>query len=102
MNRMQIIQEMLHKNPDDPFLWHALALEHIKIGDDLSARSCFEDLLQKNPSYVGSYYHLAKLYERLQENTLAIKTYEHGLAEAKKLGDQHAFNELRSALDELL
>ncbi len=102
MNRRQIIQEMLHKNPDDAFLSHALALEHIKIGDDNSARTCFEGLLKKHPSYVGSYYHLAKLYERLQENSLAIQTYENGLVEAKKLGDQHAFNELRSALDELL
>lgn len=102
MNRMDTIREMLNNNAEDSFLWHALALEHIKIGQDPEARSCFVRLLEANPGYVGSYYHLGKLYERQQENELAIQTYELGMAEAKKQGDQHAFNELRSALDELL
>ena len=31
----------------------------------------------------------------------AIKWYEKGMAEAKKAGDNHAYNELRSAYEEL-
>jgi len=102
MNRMEMIREMLNTNAEDAFLWHALALEHIKIGEYVEARTCFERLLHANPNYVGSYYHLGKLYERLQENELAAQTYERGMTEAKKQGDQHAFNELRSAADDLL
>lgn len=102
MSRMDTIREMLNKGSDDPFLWHALALEHIKLGEDLAAKDCFLRVLTDHPNYVGSYYHLAKLYERLAEHSAAIETYEKGLKEAQKAGDRHAFNELRSALDEIL
>ncbi len=32
------------------------------------ARKLFEELLNREPAYVGSYYHLGKLLERNNEN----------------------------------
>jgi len=58
------IRQMLVDNPADNFLQHALALEYIKLGDDKQARNLFEDILNRDPAYIGSYYHLAKLLER--------------------------------------
>ena len=92
---------MLVADPADSFLQHALALEYCKLGDDNTAKTYFEQLLLKNPAYVGSYYHLAKLLERQGDEGGAIKTYEKGMEQAKLAGDQHAFGELRSALEEL-
>ncbi len=54
----------------------------------------------REPGYVGSWYHLARLQERKGENEAAIKTYESGMEEAKKAGDKHAYNELIMARDE--
>ncbi|OYW81902.1 MAG: hypothetical protein B7Z27_01095, partial [Sphingobacteriia bacterium 32-37-4] len=65
MNRIDRIQEMLASNPTDQFLRHALALEWIKIGNDAAARGLFEAILTEDPTYIGSYYHLAKLLERV-------------------------------------
>lgn len=102
MDRIAQLEQFLTEQPNDSFLQHALALERIKQGELALARTLFETLLEREPSYVGSYYHLAKLYDQLGEGALAEKTYETGIQEARKAGDRHAQNELQMALDELL
>lgn len=101
MDRIEKIREMLAQQPADSFLQHALALEYIKLGNDSTARTLFEEILTRDPGYIGSYYHLAKLLERIEDPAQAIQVYEKGMDEAKKAGDNHAFNELRSAWEEL-
>lgn len=101
MDRIAKLQELLTQNPEDSFLQHALALECIKLGEDQRAQRYFEALLEKNPSYVGSYYHLAKLFERSGDISSAVQAYEKGMEQAKTANDQHAFNELRAAWEEL-
>lgn len=101
MQRIEKLKEFLSQNPEDSFVQHALALEYIKLGDDITARNLFESILEREPGYIGSYYHLAKLLERAKDEPGAISVYEKGMEEAKKAGDQHAFGELRSALEEL-
>ena len=96
------LKGFLETQPDDSFLQHALALEYIKIDDDAAARILFETLLENDPGYVGSYYHLGRLLERVGENDKAIATYENGVAAAKVAGDNHAKNELQMALDDLV
>lgn len=101
MERIEKLKEFLKTNPADSFVQHALALEYIKLGDDATARSLFEELLKREPGYIGSYYHLAKLLERNDETDEAIKWYERGMEAAQKAGEKHAFGELRSAYEEL-
>jgi Tfp pilus assembly protein PilF len=101
MERIDKIKGMLVDNPADNFLQHALALEYIKLGNDGEARKLFEAILEREPGYVGSYYHLAKLLERVGETDNAISVYEKGMEETKRVGDDHAFGELRSAYEEL-
>ena len=101
MDRVQKIKEMLLENPKDSFLCHALALEYIKLGNNDGARKLFESLLENEPGYIGSYYHLAKLLERTGDTDAAIKVYEKGMDEARKVGDDHSLSELRSAFEEL-
>jgi Tfp pilus assembly protein PilF len=101
MDRIEKLRAFLTENPSDSFVQHALALELIKIGDDAAARDLFLQLLERDPQYVGSYYHLAKLLERLEDNEGAIHWYEKGMEIAKAAGDMHAYGELRGALEEL-
>ena len=101
MDRIEKIREMLRENPADSFLCHALALEYIKLGNDGDARKLFESILENEPNYIGTYYHLAKLLERIGETEKAINVYEKGMEEAKKVGDDHSLSELRSAFEEL-
>lgn len=96
------MKEYLLATPGDAFLQHALALEYIKAGQDAAARRIFEELLQREPGYVGSYYHLAKLLERTGEQALALEWYQKGMEAATAAGDKHAYGELRSAYEELM
>ena len=101
MDRIEKLNEFLKSNPADSFVQHALALEYIKLGDDEKARKLFEGILQREPGYVGSYYHLAKLLERNEDMVEAIRIYEKGMEEAKRAGDNHSYSELKSAYEEL-
>ena len=102
MDRINKLQEFLKTSPNDSFLQHALALEYIKIGEDNEARKLFEEILTRDAAYVGSYYHLAKLLERIGNSDEAIQWYEKGMAAAKQAGDQHSYNELQAAYEDLV
>jgi Tfp pilus assembly protein PilF len=102
MDRIEKIKTFLEINPKDNFLRHALALEYIKIGEDAVARDLFEAILLEFPDYIGSYYHLAKLLEKLELTQLAIQWYEKGMSAAKLAKDNHAYNELQAAYEDLV
>lgn len=102
MDRIAKLKEFLEANPNDSFVQHALALEYVKLGDDEEAKKWFESLLARNQDYIGSYYHLAKLFERNDRREDAIKWYERGMLKAKEKGDNHAYNELRAAYEDLI
>ncbi len=101
MDRVDKLKEFLVADPQDSFLKHALALEYIKLGKDEEAGGLFREILSREPGYIGTYYHLARLLERKEKTEEAIQVYEKGMEEAKKAGDNHSYNELRAAFEEL-
>lgn len=102
MDRIQKLKDFLIDSPKDNFLRHALALEYIKLEDDSSAEKLFVEILNETPDYIGSYYHIAKLLERVKKIDEAIKYYEKGMEIAKKLKDNHSYNELQAAYEDLV
>src|SRR5438046_6019883 len=101
MDRIEKLLEFIKANGKDSFLQHALALEYIKIGNDEEARKLFNEILLREPSYIGSYYHLGKLLERVGDFDRAIRVYKRGMEEAKKAGDDHTYGELMGALEDI-
>ena len=93
--------EFMKASGKDSFLQHALALEYIKTGEDAKARDLFNEILLREPTYIGSYYHLGKLLERVGDLEKAARVYERGMDEAKRAGDSHAYNELRGAAEDM-
>lgn len=102
MERIEKLKEFLSVNPADSFVQHALALEYIKKGNDEEARKLFENILHADENYIGSYYHLAKLLEKMEAREAAIKWYEKGMQKAKEAGDNHSYNELQAAYEDLV
>jgi len=100
MDRITRILEMLKQEEHDSFLQHALALEYIKIGNDDEAKKLFNNILSREPTYIGSYYHLGKLLERMNNLKEAIHIYQKGMEIAKAANDSHAYNELQAAYEE--
>ena len=94
--RLQKLLEFYNNEPHDPFLKYALATEYIALNDLSSALIYFEDLILNHKEYVGTYYHLGKLYEKLDRKDDAIKTYEQGMLIARSARDNHAYSELQT------
>lgn len=95
--RLAQLQEFLLENPQDPFLHYAMATELNKLGRKEEALHAYRDLVLRFPNYVGTYYHLGKLFESLGKIEDAIQTYEEGMIVARSEGNHHALGELQSA-----
>jgi Tfp pilus assembly protein PilF len=102
MEKIEKLKSFLIDSPGDSFLKHALALEYIKLGDEAEARKLFLEILERDPSYIGSYYHLARLLERTGETENAKNWYEKGMIAARQAGDSHAYNELQAAYEDFI
>lgn len=96
-DRLEKLQQFLSQTPNEPFLKYAIALEYLKLNQDQLALQHFEKITQEHPLYVGTYYHLGKLYEKLNLEEKALPCYEKGMEVARQLEDHHAFSELQSA-----
>jgi Tfp pilus assembly protein PilF len=102
MDKIEKLKNFLSQSPDEPFLKHALALEYIRLGNRAEARKLFLEILTRDPSYIGTYYHLARLLEQAGESADAKIWYEKGMLAAKQAGDIHAYNELQAAYEDLI
>ena len=96
ISRLEKLLEFIKAEPDDPFLKYALATEYLRLDQTDKALAYYEDLINKHPNYIGTYYHLGKLYEALDRKTDAISTYETGMKVAREQRDNHAFSELQT------
>ncbi len=101
IDKLTQLLALKEESPKDPFIDYAIAMEHQKAGDLDKALTGFQDLTQKHPNYVGTYYHLGKLLERLDKEEEALSIYEQGIEIAKKIGNKHAQSELETAHWEL-
>jgi tetratricopeptide (TPR) repeat protein len=101
IGRLEKLLEFIKNEPGDPFLKYALATEYLRLNDTGNALVYYEDLIKNNPGYVGTYYHLGKLYEALGSRKDAISTLEKGMKIAKEQRDNHAFAELQAVYNEL-
>ncbi len=97
MTRLERLQAMLQESPDDAFLLFALAKEYEKLDNNEQALDFYLKLEKEHPNYVGTYYHLGKLYENLEKPAKAFHTYKVGMKIAKQEGDQHSLSELAGA-----
>lgn len=98
MDRLKHLLQFYEEDPDDAFTRFALAQEYLKRGEVDKARSFFEELIETDPAYVGTYYHLGKLYEQLGRTEDAIATYEAGIEVAREQRAQKDLSELQDAL----
>ncbi len=97
VNRIEQLKALLKESPHDSFLLFALAKEYEKQGEQETALRYYLHLEEHDPAYVGAYYHLGKLYEKIGETGLALETYGRGIEAARRAGDQHALGELAGA-----
>lgn len=95
--RLNKLLTFLDTQPDDPFILYALATEYNSLNDTEQAFYYYLKLVKEHPLYVGTYYHLGKLYLKEAEEEKAIAIFQIGMQKAREKGDRHAFSELQGA-----
>ncbi len=95
--RLAKLLEFFENDPNDSFILYALATEYNSLNDIEKAFNFYLRLLNDHPNYVGTYYHLGKLYEKQGEKDKAIDVYQKGMLIARSKRDMHALSELQGA-----
>jgi|SRR5690606_31398536 len=101
INRLEKLQEFLQNEPNDPFLKYAIATEYIRLNNQQEALKFYLDLVKNHEDYVGTYYHLGKLYESMGRQGDALTIYEKGIEVARRIKDNHALSELLGVYNNL-
>jgi tetratricopeptide (TPR) repeat protein len=97
-SRIELINAMLVKEPNDDFLNYALALEYIKENNFNKAIEIFTRLILASPQYLASYYQLGKLHESAGEKETAVSIYTKGIEIARQQKNTKTLSELNEAL----
>ena len=95
--RLVKLLEFLESDPNDSFILYALATEYNTLNDIENAFKYYLVLINQHPDYVGTYYHLGKLYEKENQKDKAIAIYQKGMQTARTKRDMHALSELQGA-----
>ncbi|RZJ65466.1 MAG: tetratricopeptide repeat protein [Flavobacterium sp.] len=95
--RLAKLLEFLKNEPNDSFILYALATEYNSLNDTENAFTYYLKLINEHPNYVGTYYHLGKLYEKQGNKEEGISIYKKGMEVARAKRDMHAFSELQGA-----
>jgi tetratricopeptide (TPR) repeat protein len=99
ITRLNKLLEFLKSDPNDPFVLYALAMEYNSQNETELAFNYYLKLITEHPDYVGTYYHLGKLYEKNEQIDRAVEIYKQGMLASRKKGDNHAYSELQGALN---
>lgn len=101
INRLDKLLDFAAQEPNDAFLKYALATEYLRLQNTDKALEYYHNLTKNHPDYVGTYYHLGKLLETLNQKPAALLVYQTGMDTARRAKDQHALNELMGVFNML-
>lgn len=100
-DRLDKLQQLLERDPKDPFVLYGIALEHKKLGDAKTAIEFLDRTIAADASYCYAYFQKGQVQESLGDAASAKQTYEAGIAAARQMGDAHAESEIAGALSML-
>lgn len=102
MDRLEQLTEFLEKEPNDPFLQYAVAIEYIGRNNKAKGKEILLHLKASHPNYTALYYHLGKLLQGEGDIDAAEKVYREGIELTKLSKEQRTLAELQSALNNML
>jgi tetratricopeptide (TPR) repeat protein len=96
--RLAMLEAVLAKGSDDPFVHYARAMELRSLGRLEEALGAFADVGSRFPAYVPTYLMAGQVAEQLGRTEEARRWLERGLEAGRAAGDGHAVAELEQAL----
>ena len=101
MSRREKLQQLLHDDPDDPFLHYGLANEMLKDGDTREGIQVITDVIERFPDYVAAYFRAGQAMAEEGDNQAARDVVTAGIAVARRVGNEHAAGEMTEFLQML-
>lgn len=95
------MQKLLVADPTDPFVPYAMAMEHVRLGQLVTALDYFDRCLSLDSAYCYAYFHKAQVQKTLGDVLGARATLTLGIAASKKAGDGKALSEMQGLLDDV-
>ena len=99
--RVERLQKLIEKNPQDSFAWYGLAMEYKKHERHQEAAHAFQQLLGKNPGHTAAYFHYGMTLKQLGEEEKAKEVLTKGVQVAGEKGEQRARDEMQEELNAL-
>lgn len=96
--RLEKLQQLLQRDPNDTFLLYGIALEHKKLGDAATAIEFLNDVIARDAGYCYAYHQKGLIFESTGDTESAKQSYRAGIAAARVKGDAHAQGEIEAAL----
>lgn len=100
-DRLQQLQGLFEKDPKDPFLTYAIAIEHGKTGALADAVTWLDKTLEIDGKYCYAFYQKALMVDQLGDRDGAKAVLEAGMVAAQEAGDAHAADEMRELMSTL-
>ncbi len=101
MDKLAALSQILEHNPKDTFARYGLAMELIAQSRPDDGLQQFDQIIAENPDYVPAYQMSAQTLARNGNPELAIARLHHGIAAARRTGNQHAADEMEALREEL-
>ncbi len=97
-SRLEQLELLASKDPGDPFIQYAIALEYVSSNRLEQAAEILERLMAASPDYTAGYHQAGRVYEQLDRDDEARRCYEQGIVVAQHQGDAKDLDEMREAL----
>ncbi|MXY98810.1 MAG: tetratricopeptide repeat protein [Gemmatimonadetes bacterium] len=97
-SRLEQLELLASKDPGDPFIQYAIALEYVSSHQLEQAAGILEKLMKASPDYTAGYHQAGRVYEQLDRDDEARRCYEQGIVVAERQGDAKDLDEMREAL----
>jgi tetratricopeptide (TPR) repeat protein len=98
---MEVLKQLVERNPKDSFALYGLAMEYANQGENEKALEQFRILSEVNPNYSYAYYQAGKVLTKMGRIGDARAWYQKGIEVTTRSGDEHARGEIEAALAEL-
>lgn len=96
-----MLKQLAQTRADDPFPLYGLAMEHRRLNDVDAAVETFKTLTERFPDYVPTYLMFGQVLTDEGRTAEAVSVLDQGIAVAMRVGDHHAWGELKSAREAL-
>lgn len=99
MSKRAQLEKLLHASPQDLFLRYAFAMACASEGDRDTASQRLAAINESDPDHVAAWFQHGKILNELGESDDARRVLKNGIAAARRVGDDHAAEEMMGFLD---